>query len=99
MRNFFELMNYEWKDYEDFERKYGSDDHVDAAAKRLAMWHNLNAVGGTLRNGVLGAEDCYDAGMHSYVVYTWAKYKPIIEENRRRYNGKDYLRELGVLCG
>jgi len=94
MRNFFELLRYEWSDYGDFERKYGSENNIDGAAKRFGMWHSLNAVGGMLRNGVLTAEDCYDAGIHLYPIYTWAKYKPILEENRRRYNGKDYLKNL-----
>jgi len=47
-----------------------------------------------LRDGVLEADDCYDAGMYNFPVYIWTKYRPIIEENRKRYNGKDYLKNL-----
>ena len=35
-RNLIELLNYEWTDYEDFEKKYGSDNNADAAAKRYS---------------------------------------------------------------
>jgi len=96
MRNVLELLRYEWTDYGDFEKKYGSENNVEAAAKRFGMWLSLNAVGGMLRNGVLSTEDCYDAGLHGLLML-WVKYKPIIEEVRRRYWGKDYLKDYEFL--
>jgi hypothetical protein len=98
MRSYFELLRYEWKDYEDFERKYGSENDVDAAAKRFAMWHEYNSVGMMLHKGMVEIEDLYDMGMQG-VVFLWEKYRPIIEENRRRYNGKYYLRDLEYFAG
>jgi hypothetical protein len=97
-RTYFELMNYDWRDYGDFERKYGSDNDVDAAAKRFEHWHSYNSIGAMLRKGIVEAEDLYDMGLFG-VTYIWEKYRPIIEENRRRYNGKDYLRDLEYLAG
>jgi len=98
MRNYFELMNYDWRDYGDFERKYGSDNDVDAAAKRFAKWNSYNSLGMMLRKGMVEAEDLYDMGLFG-VIFLWEKYRSIIEENRRRYNGKDYLRDLEYLAG
>ncbi len=49
MRNYFELMNYEWRDYDDFEHKYGSDFNVNAAAKRYNMYSMYNEVGALLK--------------------------------------------------
>jgi len=98
MRNYFELMNYDWRDYGEFERKYGSDNDVDAAAKRFAKWLSYNSMGAMLRKGMVEAEDLYDMGLFG-VIFIWEKYRPIIEENRRRYNGKDYLRDLEYLAG
>ena len=97
-RSFIELLRYEWSDYEDFERKYGSENDVDAAAKRHAMWHEYNSVGMMLRKGLVDAEDLCDSGVQG-AIYLWEKYRPIIEENRRRYNGKNYLKDLEYLAG
>ena len=44
------------------------------------------------------AEDRYDMGMHG-VIFLWEKYRPIIEENRRRYNGQNYLRDFEYFVG
>ena len=96
-RSYFELMNYDWRDYGDFERKYGSDNDVVAAATRFENWHSYNSIGTMIRKGMVRAEDLYDMGMFG-VTFIWEKYKPIIEENRRRYNGKDHLRDLEYLA-
>jgi len=96
-RNGFELLRYEWSDYGDFERKYGSENNPEAAAKRYAIWYSLNGVGSMLRNGVLRTEDCYDAGMHGFAVFLWEKYKPIVEEVRRRYFNQDFLKDFEFL--
>ena len=35
-RNYQELMNYEWTDYDDFEKKYGSDYDMESSSRRYA---------------------------------------------------------------
>jgi len=95
MKNYFELLRYEWSDYEDFERKYGSENNVEAAAKRYTVWNTYDALGMMLRKGMVKAEEIFDVG--SPIVFIWAKYKPIIEENRRRYNGQSYLKDFEYL--
>lgn len=96
-RDNFELLRYEWSDYEDFERKYGSENDVDAAAKRYAVWSSFNRIGGLLRVGIVDADDLYDAGLTS-AIFIWGKYKPIIEETRRRYFGRDMFRDFEFLA-
>jgi len=97
MRRYFELMNYEWKDYEDFENKYGSDNNIDSAAKRYSVWSDYNTIGTMVRNGIINIEDLYDMGQLG-IVFLWAKYRSIIEEGRKRYNGKNYLRDFEYLA-
>jgi len=41
------------------------------------------------------AEDIYNVG--SVSSFLWVKYKPVIEENRRRYNGESYLKDFEYL--
>ena len=97
-KQYVTLMNMEWRDYDDFERKYGSDNNVEATAKRFSLWVEFNSMGAMVRKGMIRAEDLYDMGLTS-PVYFWAKYMPIIEENRRRYNGEGYLRDFEYLAG
>jgi hypothetical protein len=98
MRGYFMLLNMEWKDYDDFEKKYGSDSNVENAAMRYATWTQYNSIGAMLRKDMVEAEDLYDMGMLG-VVFTWAKFSDVIEEQRRRYNGQDYLRDFEYLAG
>jgi hypothetical protein len=95
MKSIFELLRYEWSDYGDFERKYGSENNVEAAARRYAVWNAYDTLGMMLRRGMVEMDDIYRAG--SQCLYIWVKYKPIIEENRRRYNGQSYLRDFEYL--
>jgi len=96
LKRYYELMNFEWSDYDDFERKYGSDFNTEAAAKRFAAWGIFNTVGLMLRRGLVEAGDLLDLGLQSGVSLWW-KYKPIILENRRRYNGSTYLKDFEYL--
>jgi hypothetical protein len=95
MRSIFELLRYEWSDYGDFERKYGSENNVEAAATRYAVWNGYDSIGMMLRKDMVEAEDIYDVG--SVCIYIWVKFKPVIEENRRRYNGESYLKDFEYL--
>ncbi len=91
-----ELLNYEWTDYADFEKKYGSDNNVAAAGKRYAIWAWLNDIGMMLRKEMATAEDLYDLGAQTVILH-WPKWKPVVEEVRRRYWGQDYMRDFEYL--
>lgn len=97
-RNFFELMRYEWTDFADFEMKYGSENNVEATAKRFAVWQDYNLIGLMLRKGLVEADDLFDMGVQG-VIFLWEKYKPIIEEERKRYLGHNFLRDFEYLAG
>jgi hypothetical protein len=92
-----ELSNYEWTDYADFDRKYGSENNVASSAKRYALWHDYNKIGMMLRKGLVDVEDLYMLGLWAVSLF-WEKYKPIVEETRRRYAGKEYLKDLEYLA-
>jgi hypothetical protein len=93
-----EIMNMTWKDYEDFEKKYGSDYNLDNFAKRHAVWVQLDLLGDQLRAGDLDRETIY-TGFGTGATWIWAKFKPVFDENRRRYNGKDSWVGLEYLAG
>jgi hypothetical protein len=97
MKRYFTLLSYEWSDYDDFEKKYGSENNLESAAIRYAIWDRYNAIGAMVRKGIVRVEDVIDAGAIG-ITWQWAKYKPIIEESRRRYNGKNWMRDFEFLA-
>jgi hypothetical protein len=97
-KNLFELLRYEWDDFEDFERKYGSENNLEATAKRFSVWQDYNLIGLMLRKGLVEADDLYDMGVQG-VIFLWEKYKHVIEEERRRYMSKNFLMDFEYLAG
>ena len=97
-KNFFELMRYEWTDYEDFEKKYGSENIVEATAKSFSVWQDFNLIDMMLRKGLVTADDLFDMGVQG-VIFLWEKFKPIVEEERKRYLGNNFLRDFEYLAG
>jgi len=95
---YFDLLNMEWRDYDDFEKKYGSDFNVRAASQRFSVWLTFNKLGYMLSKGLVDAEDIYETGGLS-CIFQWEKWEAIIRENRRRYNGVDYLSYFEYLAG
>jgi hypothetical protein len=93
-----DLMRCEWTDYEDFVRKYGSLYNPDANAKRLFYYGTYDSLGAMLRRGIVEAEDLSDH-IGTGVIDFWAKYKPVIEESRRRLHGPNWLRDFEYLAG
>ena len=92
-----ELMHMEWSDYDDFERKYGSDFNPKLAAKRLSFWATCDSLGHLLRTKVVDVETLYYSGV-SYTWWPWLKFAPIMEEHRRRYVGPSAYRNWEYLA-
>ena len=95
-RRYFELLNMEWKDYDDFERKYGSDYNLDNAAKRLNVWKTYNTLGMLVREKLIEPEVIYKIdGVNS--CFLWSKFRDVIAEWVRRYGGEDMLSDFEFL--
>ena len=95
-RNYMELLNYEWEDYEDFDRKYGSDNNLDSYSKRASLWLWFNGIGLLMQKKLIDPDMVYfTAG--NQALWTWAKYEPIIKEICRRYNVSDSFEHFEYL--
>ena len=80
----------EWKDYDDFERKYGSDVNPENYALRYSTWSTYNTTGYYLKEGYIKIEDIVGiTGGQPGVIWIWDKYESIIYEIRKRYNIPD----------
>ena len=80
---YMEMLNWEWTDYGDFEKKYGSDNNVLAFAKRGRVWASFELMGMMVREGTIEIKSIYP--LHIMTLFHWFKFKDIIAEQRKRY--------------
>ena len=78
------LLNQEWEDYDDFEKKYGSNEHPEHYAMRRSMWLQLGSIGVMLKMKLLDPEMVYFL-LQERASWQWKKWESIIKEQRIRY--------------
>ena len=83
MVEYMEMLNWEWSDYSDFERKYGSDNNVQEYAKRSRVWASLEMIGMMVKDGVVDVESIFP--LRTFAMFQWFKFKDVIKEQRKRY--------------
>ncbi|MFX1475551.1 MAG: hypothetical protein ACFFCO_08780, partial [Promethearchaeota archaeon] len=87
-RRYLDLLNMEWKDYDDFERKYGSDNNPDSFAKRYSSWWFYDGIGLLLNKKFVNLDMVYELG-GIQAIWQWKKWESIIKEQRKRYKVPD----------
>jgi len=92
-----ELLNMEWRDYDDFEKKYGSDFNLENYANRSSTNYTYNSIGFLLREGLVDSEVLYGF-LGVSPSFLWYKFEDVIVESRRRYSGKDNYEDLEFLA-
>jgi hypothetical protein len=95
---YIDFMNTTWKDYDDFEKKYGSDEHPENYAKRWNLWYTCDGVGYILRRGRIDVETVTNLGGGVFV-FIWEKSKDVIIEQRKRYGLPALLDNFEYLAG
>jgi hypothetical protein len=86
-----ELLTMNWKDFDDFYKKYDSTVNPDNYAKRMSFWSYYEILGVQYRNGILDMETIYAVSNVS-IINNWMHFKPIIEEYRKLDYGKDFYK-------
>jgi hypothetical protein len=95
-RTFLEFISMEWKDYDDFEKKYGSDVNPESLVVRDFMANWFNKAGILLRYGMIDRELLYDfLGYDS--ITTWNKYGEIVRTQRELYSFPEIYRDWEYL--
>jgi len=95
-RRYGELLNMEWTDYDDFEKKYGSDYNLDNYAKRMNAWKTYNTLGMLVREELIEPEVLWRINDVNPCLM-WSKFKDIIVEQRKRYGARAYLSDFKFL--
>jgi hypothetical protein len=86
-RRFEELWRMEWFDFDDFLRKYDSTVNTDSFVKRASAFDVCEIVGLQYRSGLIDFETVF-AVCNTSVPQLWVKFRPIIEEYRKRARGE-----------
>jgi hypothetical protein len=93
------LLN--WKDIDDFMKKYDVSVNTEASrenfAQRHSVWMAYENIGYLLRKGLVDDEIVYNAaGWDSYDL--WAKYWPMIDHYRRKETGPRWYENFEFLA-
>lgn len=96
-RRYAEMMNMEWKDYDEFEKKYGSDFNINNYANRTTAVMSYNMLGALLREKLIEPETLYNVGLVGSC-FIWNKFEDVINEARMRYMGEDWLQDFELLA-
>jgi hypothetical protein len=85
-RRAYPLLSYQWEDYDDFERKYGSDVDLEGYAERYGAWSNMNRTGFLLKEGLITMDILVSTlGGQLGPLWQWRKFEPIIKRQRELY--------------
>jgi hypothetical protein len=82
-KRFIDLLNMEWKDYDDFYRKFDSSVNPNNFAMRNTVWNICDILGFQYMSGLLDLGTLWSA-CNSAVPAAWDKFGPIIEEYKKR---------------
>jgi len=86
-RKYFELMSMVWSDFDDFYKKYDSSVNSENYIRRYSFWMVCEHVGWQYRKGLVDFDTIYySAGQN--ILLMWRKFKPILEEYRKREYGR-----------
>ena len=95
-RSFLEFINMEWTDYDDFEKKYGSDTNPESFAIREFMGGWFKKAGVLLRYGMIDVQLLYDY-LGRDAIDLWNKYGEIVRTQRKVYESPEFMRDWEYL--
>jgi hypothetical protein len=85
--NFLEVTNRDWKDFDDYNKKYGT---IHEEAKRRTIGQYFEGIGVLVYRNFIDVS-LVDDMMSSFVFGFWEKYESIIKNNRERLNTPQIL--------
>jgi hypothetical protein len=74
-----------WKDYEDYDAKYGEINNLEGNGKLSYILSFFNGVGVLVQKGLIDSELIYDMKRIA-IIDVWEKFSPIVREWRTRYS-------------
>jgi hypothetical protein len=82
---------WEWTDYDDYWKKYGTEENLEAHVKHLNLWKFFDCVGILVNRGLVDLDFMSEMITTSVTRY-WEKVEPLMMEYRDRFNSPWQLR-------
>jgi hypothetical protein len=97
-QHFMEVLNMQWRDFDDFRARYDSSVDVENYAKRHSILISYDILGWQFRRGLVSVDFFTDVWALG-IVTCWHKFKPIIEGYRGWQYPKGAFRDFEYLAG
>lgn len=82
---------WEWTDYDDYWKKYGTETNLEAHVKHMNLWKYFDCVGILVKRGLVDLDFMSEMITTSVTRY-WDKVEPLMKEYRDRFNSPWQLR-------
>ena len=86
LSDYHDLILLNWRDVEDFKKRYDHTVNKESFVKRFSMWQTYDNLGYQVREGLVDPYIVYNATGFGCILI-WGCYKPIIDEVSRRELG------------
>jgi len=96
IKEWYQIFEMEWKDYEEYTRKYGLATNPDAFIIRSRLCEFVNILGTYVRNDLIGIELVNEA-IGGVVLRMWPKFRDVIEYERTHIYTSNYMKDLVYL--
>ena len=77
------ILGWQWKDYDDFHKKYGRETNFDANVTLWQVQSWYDSLGWAFRNKLVDINDLDEPFVYNILLF-WRKLSPIILESRKR---------------
>ena len=94
---YMDLLEMEWTDFEDFQRKYDSSVNRENYVLRASTFNSYKSLGYFLYKGDIDIESIFHLTGDGALIL-WNKFKPIIYEQRKQQNDPKLLYWFEYLC-
>ena len=97
MKDYIELLNDSWDNFEDFKKKYGEANSEGWARSRV-WFYFYDSLGYLLMDNVVDIRTLYTGGGTGLAaIRLWAKFSPIFKEMRATSVSEDYMKGFEYL--
>jgi hypothetical protein len=92
---FIKILNMQFRDYDEYERKYGSDNNPEFFTVRYSYVQKMNSIGWLVKQGLLDKNWIFETYGWN-IIWVWTKLSKTLMETERRYGVRtlDWFRYL-----
>jgi hypothetical protein len=97
LRDFAEILKFEWVDVDDFLKKYDHRVNPESYAQRWTVWVAYENLGYLLREGLIDQEILFNVASTGSIL-VWGTYYPVIDNIRKNELGPRFMENFEYLA-